>query len=132
VTALDSEQARAAAAPTRAALPVLQTSIGQTRRALASRTGQSPGAMTAQLAAAGPLPQAGEPLAMAIAIPTETLRQRADARAAEFEVAAALVRVDPAEAQRWPKFSIGGSLGVNALTRRADPRRLGVRRLGPA
>jgi outer membrane protein TolC len=37
-------------------------------------------------------------------------------RAAEREVAAALSRVGQAEAQRWPSFALGGSIGLNALT----------------
>jgi len=114
VTALDSEQARAAAAQTRAALPVLQTSISQTGHALSLLTGQPPAALKAQLAAAGPLPQTGGALVMSI--PAETLRQRADVRAAELQVAAALARLGQAEAQRWPTFSIGGSLSLSALT----------------
>ena len=49
-------------------------------------------------------------------IPADTLRQRADVRAAERQVAAALARVGQAEAQRWPSFSIGGSLGLSAVS----------------
>jgi len=44
------------------------------------------------------------------------LRQRADVRAAEYQVAAALARADQAEPKRWPAFSIGGSLSLSALT----------------
>ncbi len=53
---------------------------------------------------------------LALSIPAETLRQRADVRAAEFRVKAALDRVSVAEAARYPSFSIGGSLGLSALT----------------
>jgi len=56
------------------------------------------------------VPQARDGLRLRI--PAETLRQRADVRAAEYQVAAALARVGQARAQRWPSFSIGGSLGV--------------------
>jgi outer membrane protein TolC len=44
------------------------------------------------------------------------LRQRADVRATEHRIAAALARVSAADAARYPSFSIGGSLGLSALT----------------
>ncbi len=114
VTALETEQARAAAEQTSAGLPALQTSIDQMGHALAVLTGQPPAALTLQLAVARPVPRAGDDLALDI--PAETLRQRADVRGAEYQVAAALARVGQAEAQRWPSFAIGGSLGLSALT----------------
>jgi len=123
VTALETAQARAAAAQTRALLPVLQTSFAQTSHALAVLAGRPPAALLLSLADPRALPQMqGEPV---LRIPAETLRQRADVRAAEFQVTAALAQVGQAEAERWPGFSIGGSLGlsaasVGALTRGAS------------
>ncbi len=114
VTALDTDQARASAEQTAAALPAVQTSISQARHALAVLTGEPPAALEALLAAATPVPQA--PVGLALRIPAETLRQRADVRGAEYQVAAALARVGQAQAQRWPSFAIGGSLGLSALT----------------
>jgi NodT family efflux transporter outer membrane factor (OMF) lipoprotein len=114
VTALEAEQARASAAQTRAQLPALQTGIEQSRHALAVLTGQPPAALATLLAASAPVPQAAADLALSI--PAETLRQRADVRAAERRVAAALARVGQAEAARLPSFALGGSLGLNALT----------------
>ena len=114
ITTLEAEQARASAEQTRALLPALRTSIEQTGHALAVLTGQPPAALAALLAAAGPVPQAAPDLALSI--PAETLRQRADVRAAERKVAAALARVAQADAARLPSFALGGSLGLNALT----------------
>jgi NodT family efflux transporter outer membrane factor (OMF) lipoprotein len=114
VTVLEAEQARASAAQTRAQLPALQTGIEQSRHALAVLTGQPPAALATLLAASAPVPQAAADLALSI--PAETLRQRADVRAAERRVAAALARVGQAEAARLPSFALGGSLGLNALT----------------
>jgi NodT family efflux transporter outer membrane factor (OMF) lipoprotein len=120
VTSLEAEQARAAVAQNRAQLPTLQTSIVQTQHALAVLTGQPPAAMSTFLGvrtAGAPgikVPQAREELALSI--PAQTLRQRADVRAAEYQVAAALARVGQAQAQRWPSFAIGGSLGLSAAT----------------
>ncbi|MBW8365924.1 MAG: efflux transporter outer membrane subunit [Rhizobium sp.] len=114
VTSLEAEQARAATEQTRAQLPVLQTTIEQTRHALAVLTGQPPAALSSVLAAASPVPQPADDLVLSF--PAETLRQRPDVRAAEHQVTAALARVSQAEAARMPNFKLGGSLGLSALT----------------
>ena len=114
LTSLEAEQARAAAEQTRAQLPAVQTSIEQTRHALAVLTGRPPAALSAVLAATGPVPQAADDLALSI--PAETLRQRPDVRAAEHQVSAAAARVAQADAARLPNFKLGGSLGLSALT----------------
>jgi outer membrane protein TolC len=61
-----------------------------------------------------PIPAAPEGLAQSL--PTDTLRQRPDVRAAEAQVRAALERVTQADAARYPSFSLSGSLGLSALT----------------
>ncbi len=113
VTSLEAEQARAATEQTRAQLPVLQTTIEQTRHALAVLTGEPPAALSSVLAAASPVPQAADDLVLSF--PAETLRQRPDVRAAEHQVTAALGRVAQADAARMPNFKLGGSLGLSAL-----------------
>ncbi|MFZ1830865.1 MAG: efflux transporter outer membrane subunit, partial [Candidatus Competibacteraceae bacterium] len=113
-TSLEVEQARTETEQTRAQLPVLQTSIAQSRHALAVLTGQPPPALAAVLATEGPVPQAADDLALSL--PAETLRQRPDVRAAEEQVTAAIARVAQADAALMPNFQIGGSLGLNALT----------------
>ena len=114
VTSLEAEQARTLTEQTAAQIPTLQTTIEQNRHALAVLTGQPPAALSAVLAAAGPLPLA--PDALALAFPADTLRQRSDVRAAEFQVSAAAARVSQADAARLPSFTLGGSLGLSALT----------------
>jgi NodT family efflux transporter outer membrane factor (OMF) lipoprotein len=114
VTSVEAEQARAAVEQTRAQVPALQTSIEQTRHALAVLTGRPPAALAEALALPGPLPQAAKDIALSI--PVETLRQRPDVRATEHDVAAAAARVAQADAARAPNFKLGGSLGLNSLT----------------
>ncbi len=118
VSSLEAEQSLSATEQTRAQLPVLQTSIAQTRHALAVLTGQPPADLTAELAAGfattSPIPQAADDLVLSF--PADTLRQRPDVRAAEQQITAALARVSQADAARKPSFRIGGSLGLNALT----------------
>ncbi len=113
-TSLVSEQARAAAEQTAAQIPPLQTSLAQTRHALAVLTGQAPGALDAQLDAPQATP--APPDDLALAFPAETLRQRPDVRQAEERISAALARVSQADAARYPSFRISGSLGLRALT----------------
>ncbi|MFZ6849427.1 efflux transporter outer membrane subunit [Undibacterium sp. RuRC25W] len=111
---LEVEQARTAVEQTRAQLPLLQIAIKQNQHALALLTGQPPQMLETILSAAQPVPKTeGE---LALTIPTETLRQRADIRAAEYTVLAARERTNQAEAARLPSFSLGGSIGLSALT----------------
>lgn len=114
ITALEVEQARTATEQTRAQIPALEAGIAQTRHALAVLCGQAPDALQAQLEKSQPVPLA--PPNLALSIPAQTLRQRPDVRAAEHRVTAALARVSAADAARYPGFSIGGSIGLNALT----------------
>jgi multidrug efflux system outer membrane protein len=113
VSSLEAEQSRAATEQTAAQLPALQTSIDQTLHALAVLTGRPPAALGSVLAAVAPVPQAADDLALSI--PAETLRQRADVRAAEHQVMAAMARASQAQAQALPNFRLSGSLGLNAL-----------------
>src|SRR5450830_612542 len=102
VTSLEAEQARATTEQTAAQIPLLQTTIEQTTHALAVLTGQPPAALVSVLAPAGLVPQVSGDLALSM--PTDTLRQRSDVRAAEFQVKAAAARVSQADAQRLPNF----------------------------
>ena len=114
ITSLEVAQARAATEQTGALIPTLQANIQKTSHSLAVLTGQTPAALNTQLATPQAVPQVSQQLALSI--PAETLRQRSDVRAAEYRVSAALARVSVAEAARYPSFSIGGSVGLNALT----------------
>ncbi len=113
-TSLEVEQARTAAAQTRAQIPTLLANITKSQGALAVLTGQLPQALQTQLAAPQPVPQVA--IEKAMNLPAQTLRQRPDVRAAEHRITAALARVSVAEAALYPSFSISGSLGLNALT----------------
>ena len=114
VTSLEVEQARAASEQTSAQIPTLEANLAKTRHALAVLTGQPPAALEILLAPSQPLPQAAPDLALSI--PAQTLRQRADVRTAEHRISAALSRVSVAEAARYPGFSIGGNVGLSAVT----------------
>jgi outer membrane protein, multidrug efflux system len=114
VNRLDVEQQRTTVAQTRAQLPALQAGIEQAMNALAVLTGSAPGAWHARLGGAAPLPAA--PAGLALAIPAAVLSQRADVRAAEARVHAAMARVDQIDAGRLPSLQLSGSIGLSALT----------------
>ncbi|MEN9904417.1 MAG: hypothetical protein RLZZ555_982 [Pseudomonadota bacterium] len=111
-SSLDLEQARAAAEQTRAQIPALQSSLARAAHALAFLGGQPPAATRPLLQSVQPVPQPSAALAQSF--PADTLRQRADLRAAEQRVRAALARVRQADAARWPGLRLGGSLGLAA------------------
>jgi multidrug efflux system outer membrane protein len=121
VTSLDVEQARTSAEQTAALLPALQKTVDQTSHALSVLVGQAPSALSAELGAASPVPAAPDDLALAF--PAETLRQRADVRAAEFEWSAARARVSQAEAARWPSVFARRLAGLGLAHARIAGRR---------
>jgi len=114
VTSLEVEQSQTAVAQTAAQLPALQSSMAKTNHSLAVLTGQRPHELDTLLMSARPIPQVATQLADVI--PADSLRQRADVRAAEARITAAMASVDAAEAARLPKFKLGGSVGLTALT----------------
>ena len=114
VSSLDAEQAKVSAEQIRANIPPLQTSIAQMSHALSVLTGQPPAVLLAQLAKASPVPQTDTNLALNF--PAETLRQRADVRAAEYRISADVAKLAQADAARLPNFTLSGSLGLSALT----------------
>ncbi len=118
VTELDAAQARTAVEQTQALLPALRTTIEQNQHVLLVLTNRPPNdpwpSTPASLAGSSAIPSAAGDLLLEI--PAETLRQRADVRASEYQVAAALARVEQADAARWPSFSISGTLGYGAAS----------------
>lgn len=112
-TGLDVEQARASLEQTRAQIPSLETGLAETRNRLAGLLGKAPGALDARLDAPGVIPDV--PDAVVVGIPADTLHQRPDVRAAERAVAAETARLGVAEANRYPSFTLTGSLGLDAL-----------------
>lgn len=114
VTSLEVEQAQTAESQSAAQIPALQSSLNQARHSLAVLTGQAPKELEDELQVARPVPQIDAQVAEVI--PADSLRQRADVRAAEERITASLAAVDEARKARLPRFKLGGSLGLTALT----------------
>ncbi|WP_311222262.1 MULTISPECIES: efflux transporter outer membrane subunit [unclassified Acidovorax] len=79
-------------------------------KTLVALTGQPEPALRTRLAAA-PAQRAPDALFNIPSLPAQTIAQRPDVYAAEREVAAASAEVGNARAQRYPRITLGGSIG---------------------
>jgi NodT family efflux transporter outer membrane factor (OMF) lipoprotein len=115
-TALDVELAKTNLEQTRAEIPSLLSGIEQTQNAISVLVGGVPGALDEQLGEHRPIPL--PPETIAVGIPADLLRRRPDLRRAERDLAAQTARIGVAESKRYPRFSLSGSVGVEALAAR--------------
>jgi len=113
-SALDMEQAKYNLENTRSKIPTLRISLEGAKNRLAVLLGIHPGALHADLSVKKPIPVT--PLEIAVGVPAEVLRRRPDIRRAERELAAQTARVGVATADLYPKFSLFGSIGLEALS----------------
>ena len=113
-TQLDVEQAKYSLEQTRAQIPGLQTGLEQTKNRLAVLIGQHPGSLRDALAERKAIPVT--PLEVAVGVPADILRRRPDVRRAERQLAAQTAQIGVATADLYPKFSLLGSIGLEALS----------------
>jgi len=112
-TDLDVARAQAQLNTTRAGIPQLEGAISRNEHRLAVLTGRPPEGLTQQLALS-PLP--GELPSVSLGDPAALLRRRPDIRAAERRLAAATARIGVATADLFPRFTVGGTIGLSAST----------------
>jgi NodT family efflux transporter outer membrane factor (OMF) lipoprotein len=110
---LDVDQATSLLYSTRANLPALEVSLQQTKNALALLLGESPQDFNKLAANMGVIPTSTP--AVALGMPQDLIRQRPDVRTAERQLAAQSAEIGFALAELYPSFSIGGSIGSNAM-----------------
>lgn len=108
----DVAQAATNVESTRSRLPMIEAEAIAAQHRLAVLLGRAPGDLPAEVAATGAMPTL--PLQVAVGVPADLLRRRPDVRAAERRFAAEVARVGIAEADRYPRFSLVGSLGIAA------------------
>jgi outer membrane protein, multidrug efflux system len=108
------EQARYNLESARSQIPSLRTSIAEAQNRLAVLLGEAPGAVDAELSKPEPLPTL--PPEVAIGVPADLLRQRPDVRKAERQLAAQTARIGVAAAELYPKLTLTGAIGLQALT----------------
>jgi NodT family efflux transporter outer membrane factor (OMF) lipoprotein len=107
------EQARYNLERTRATLPGIRSGIDEALNALAVLTGQMPGDIAVTFI--DPEKILSAPVRTLTNIPAVALRKRPDIRAAERRLAARCASIGIAEADLYPTFAIGGSLGLESL-----------------
>jgi len=90
----------------------LRIEIGEYLNRLAVLTGQTPGSLDEMLKNIRPVPLV--PVTAAVGVPADMLRRRPDVRKAERELAAQTARVGVAEADKYPKLTLTGSIGFSA------------------
>jgi NodT family efflux transporter outer membrane factor (OMF) lipoprotein len=114
VSRLDLEQARSNLDTTQSQIPTLATQLAQAKHRLAVLMEQPPGTLNAELAARQPVPV--PPPEVAVGVPADLLRRRPDVRRAERELAAQTARIGVATADLYPRFTLLGSIGLEALS----------------
>jgi NodT family efflux transporter outer membrane factor (OMF) lipoprotein len=107
----DLAQAMSGVETTRARLPVLEIGARAAEHRLAVLLGELPGSLT-ELARALPVPVV--PAEVAVGVPADLLRRRADVRRAERRVAAEHARIGVAEGDLYPRLALSGNLGLRA------------------
>jgi NodT family efflux transporter outer membrane factor (OMF) lipoprotein len=108
------QQARYNLEETRSQIPNLRTGLEEARNRMAVLVGEPPGAVHAELGERQPIPVT--PLRVAVGVPADALRRRPDVRQAERELAAQTARVGVATADPYPKFTLKGSIGLEAFS----------------
>lgn len=112
-TELDSARARAQLETTSSRVPALRAQISVTTRHLAVLTGQLPEALDTELSSAqalGDLPPNVDP-----GTPGDVLLRRPDVAAAQARLAAAVAQIGVARADLFPRFTLGGLFGTQAV-----------------
>ncbi|HOO46186.1 MAG TPA: efflux transporter outer membrane subunit [Deltaproteobacteria bacterium] len=111
---LATAQARSNMEKTRSGIPSLRTRVEQAKNRIAVLLGGQPGSLHEELKGCKPLPSA--PAGLALGVPADVLRRRPDVRRAEQELAAQCARVGVAEADLYPRITLNGSIGYDALS----------------
>jgi multidrug efflux system outer membrane protein len=99
---------------TRSQIPTLHTAIEEAMNRIAVLLGEQPGKVHEELKNIVPIPSA--PLKVVVGVPADVLRHRPDVRQAERELAAQTARIGVATADLYPKISLSGSIGLEALS----------------
>ncbi len=113
-SALDLSSAKYNVEEARANIPVTERNLEAAKNRIAVLTGKTPGSVHAQLSKTKPLPVPG--LKIAAGIPADILRRRPDIRKTERELAAQTARIGVATADLYPRLTLSGTIGIEALS----------------
>ena len=110
---LDLDQATYSLESTKSQIPAMESGIREAKNRLAVLLGGWPGDLDKELSTVSPIPETDAK--SAIGVPADLLRRRPDIRSAERRLAAATARVGAAKADLYPKLTLSGSLGWEAM-----------------
>ncbi|OPY88462.1 MAG: Toluene efflux pump outer membrane protein TtgI precursor [Syntrophus sp. PtaU1.Bin208] len=108
------QQARYNLESTRSQIPTLRTGLEEAKNNLAVLLGEQPGKIHEELEERRPTPAVSP--SVAVGVPADVLRQRPDVRKAERQLAAQTARIGVAKSELYPKFTLSGSIGLEALS----------------
>ena len=106
------QQARYNLENTRSQIPTLRTGLEEAMNRIAVLLGEQPGKVHEEVEKPEPIPVT--PLKAAVGVPADVLRRRPDVRLAERELAGQTARVGVATADLYPRFTLSGSVGLEA------------------
>jgi NodT family efflux transporter outer membrane factor (OMF) lipoprotein len=113
VSRLDMEQAQTNVETTESQIPLLEMSLAQARHRLAVLVGLPPASLDGQLGKVRGIPMG--PRSIAVGVPAEVMRRRADVRRAERQLAAQWARVGAAKAELYPSLQLAGTVGLESI-----------------
>jgi NodT family efflux transporter outer membrane factor (OMF) lipoprotein len=111
---LDVQQARYNLENTHSQIPALRIGLEEAMNRIAVLLGEQPGTIHKELEEPGSVPDM--PTKVTVGIPADVIRRRPDIRKAERELAAQTARVGEATADLYPKFTLSGSIILEALS----------------
>ena len=112
-TEFDTSRASAQLEATLARVPALEAQVAVTMHRIAVLTGRTPDALIAELEPQQPLPAL--PGRLDPGTPGDLLRHRPDVAAAEHHLHTATARIGVATADLFPRFTLGGLIGSQAI-----------------
>jgi len=113
VSELDADQAESLLNNTKASVSSLEISLQQLKNSLAILLGKPPQDFNYLLDEKRGIPSV--PADIALGMPQDLIRRRPDISAAERQLAAQSAEIGFAVTELYPHFSIGGSVGTNAM-----------------
>lgn len=113
VSELDVDQAKTLLNNTKATVSSLEVSLQQFKNALAILLGKPPQEFNYLFDETKGIPSVAPDIALGM--PQDLIRRRPDIRTAERQLAAQSAQIGYAVTELYPHFSIGGSIGTNAL-----------------
>jgi NodT family efflux transporter outer membrane factor (OMF) lipoprotein len=111
---LDVHQARYSLESAKSQIPALESTLAEAMNRVAVLSGLAPGTLNKTLITPHPLPTL--PDTIAVGLPADALRRRPDIKKAEYELIAQTAQVGVATADLYPKLTLSGSIGLDALS----------------